>query len=675
VAQQYTPAGADNVLPFIPRPQRSQPATTVTTMPTTTTDLEPRPAETLASTEISASSSPAPALAPDSVYLPVEAKPAIARRFFAACVAVANRAGALVVRYRVELVPTAVVGAVTGLGWWQNLAGVGGWGTAAYAGLAALGAGIAVCGVNEKNDMLIRAGAGMTMTFADIATAVGAGPGGISLTAAAVTTGAAYTVWVPWLIQHRKGRKELPSKPAATANANASVDVQVQMDKGKAALKAAASSIGTDAGATEERTVKDEQPASRIPGGPFHDRVIPYADDDSDDINDPIRIGWDEYGQPIYLTMMYRHTLVAGASDWGKSGIINLIIKKLLKKKGVELYGIDLKPGAPELGPWEPLLKKLARTPEEARDLLKEFIAEGHRRGSALENLRTDSLKRGGPNVSMQRKWDPETHGTVKYLITDELGELIRADKRLRSEEAEARKIDPDGPPLETPIAELFESGLALLRFVGMHFVSATQQPSSKIFGGDTDARGNYVNRVSTRVAEQDHAQFVFGKRYKQLGLDPAKLKRPGEIFLACPEQPEDGNPPRIRVEYVSDQDIADDVAHLYAAMGPRQAVGRFAPQGEPRANLTKPERPAKPQLLYPDGTRVGADEWPGLYKVLVEVCEQQGYATKGDLCELGPYNSLDTVRRALEVWVQHGVQVEKVGTVKQYSLPAAQSN
>ncbi|MEV7770562.1 FtsK/SpoIIIE domain-containing protein [Kitasatospora sp. NPDC086791] len=670
MAQQYTPAEADNVLPFLPRPQRSGPATTTTTIPTTTTELETFPQVATPQPKDSPASSPATTQPQDSVYLPAPAKPPLSRRFFEGCITVANRVGALVVRYRVELVPTAVVGTVTGLGWWQNLAGVGGWGVAAYAGLAIAGAGIAACGVKEKNDKLMHAGAGITMTFADVATAVGAGPGGISLTAAAVTTGAAYTVWVPWLIKHRKGHKELPSKSNATANANASVDVQVQMDKGQAAIKAAANSNTAN---------EEDQSTIRVPGGPFHDDVIPYAADDSTNVADPIRLGWDEYGQPIYLTTLYRHTLIAGASDWGKSGVANLIIKKLLKKQHVEIYGIDLKPGAPELGPWAPLLKRLARTPEEARELLKDLLAEGERRGAHLEILSRQSLARGGPAV---RKWipgdpnhpDPQKrgHGTAIFLICDELGELVRQDEELRKEEAEARKLEPDGLPAEPPITKLYESALALLRFLGMQFVSATQQPSSTVFGGRTDARGNYVNRISTLVADPDHAQFVFGKRYQALGLDPAKLRRPGEIFLACPEMPTGVMPARIRVEYVSDKDIAADVAHLHSHT-PAQPIGRFAPQGQ-RADLTKTEQPAKPQLLYPDGKPVDG-EWPGLYKVFLQLCSEQGYATKKDLGERGPFSSLDTVRRALEVWVQHGVVAEKVGTVRQFSVPAAQAD
>jgi hypothetical protein len=653
VAQYLPPADGAQILPFLPRPQRPDDATIVPTMPMTTTITEPRPAETGDSGSFGESSSPAPAVLDDSVYAVEKTRPALSKRFFAACVTVANRAGALVVRYRVELAPVATVSTVTALGWWQHLAGVGGWGTAAYAGLAVLSAAVTGAGVEKKNELLIRGGAGMTLTFADVATAVGAGPGGISLTAAAVTTGAAYAVYVPWLIQHRKDQKALPGKSTATANANASVDVQLQMDKGQAALKAAASSS------------TEEQPASRVPGGPFHDRVIPYADDDSDDINDPIRIGWDEYGQPVLVTMLYRHTLVAGASDWGKSGLINLIIKKLFKKRNVELFGIDMKPGAVELGPWEPKLRRLARTAEEARELLQDVRAECDRRGAYLEELSKREMAAGREPV---RKWIPGVHGPAWVVVTDELAELIRQDEELRKQEAELRKLDPEMGPPEQDIATTYESGLAIARSMGIMFLSATQQPSAKVFGGNTDARGNYANRISTRVGEAGHSVFVFGQGCKGNGFTPEKLTRPGEFYIGCPEMPLT-NPPRCRAEYVTDLDIAADVAHLHAS-----APAATRPVGSGvQASLFKsvPARPVgPPPPVYPDGTTVPRDEWPDLYRVFCELCAEQGHATKEELTERGPYGSRDTARRALDVWVQHGVQVRKSGRAEQFFLP-----
>ncbi|MFG3051885.1 FtsK/SpoIIIE domain-containing protein [Kitasatospora sp. NPDC048239] len=655
MAQYLPPADGAQILPFLPRPQRQDNATITPTMPMTTTIAEPRPAETGNDESTGASSSPATAVVEGSVYVVQKTRPALPRRFLAACVAVANQASALVIRYRVELAPAMTVGAVTGLGWWQYLAGVGGWGTAAYAGLAVLGAAVTAAGVEKKDEMLTRAGAGLTLTFADVATAVGTGPGGVSLTAAAVTTGAAYAVYVPWLIQHRKDHKALPGKASATAKANASVDVQLHQG-GQAALKASASSS------------TEEQSTPRGPGGPFHDRVIPYADDDSDDITKPIRLGWTEYGQPVLLTVMYRHTLVAGASDWGKSGIINLIIKKLLKKKHVELFGIDMKPGAVELGPWEPKMRRLARTAEEARELLQYIRAECDRRGAYLEELSKREMAAGREPV---RKWIPGVHGPAWIVVTDELAELIRQDEELRKQEAELRKLDPEMGPPEQDIATTYESALAIARSMGIMFLSATQQPSAKVFGGSSDARGNYANRISTRVGEAGHSVFIFGQGCKSNGFTPEKLTRPGEFYIGCPEMPLT-DPPKCRAEYVTDLDIAADVAHLHAA-APAQTrpVG-----GGVQASLFKPA-PARPvgppPPVYPDGTMVGRDEWIDLYRVFLQLCEEEGYATKERLVEEGPFGSRDTVRRALDLWKTHGVQSRKAGKAEQFYLPGAE--
>jgi hypothetical protein len=65
-----------------------------------------------------------------------------------------------------------------------------------------------------------------------------------------------------------------------------------------------------------------------------------------------------------------------------------------------------------------------------------------------------------------------------------------------------------------------------------MHFLSATQQPSRKVFGGTTDARGNYANRLSTRMNDADHRRFIFGNTP---GWEPGKLDQPGKFLLQSP--------------------------------------------------------------------------------------------------------------------------------------------
>jgi hypothetical protein len=630
---------------FLPPIRRTDAAPNTTTMPTTTTEIGPRPAETAVTVPAGASSSHDHS---NSVHLPAPPRQASVQRFLTSCVAVAGRACRLAVRYRAELAPAGAVSTLTALGWAQYLAGAGGWAVAGYTALGVVSAAAAGLSLYLGNNRALAASAGLSVALGDVASAVAGGPGAVSLTAAAISTGLAYSAYVPWLVQHRKDQKALPAGAATVVNSAAP--------------------------AIEEDTTAAAA-AWRAANSPFHQDVIPYADDDSDDIADPIRLGWDENGDPVLLKMLYRHTLVAGASDWGKSGIINLIIKKLLRKKHVELFGIDMKPGAMELGPWEPLMKRLARGPEEARDLLQAIRVECDRRGALLEGLSKRSMAAGGEPV---RKWIPGVHGPAWFVITDELAELIRQDEELRKEEAAAAKGDPDAAPAEQAVATTYQSLLAIARGFGIQFISATQQPSAKVFGGDTDARGNYTNRISTRVGEAGHTQFIFGTGWKAAGFNPHELKRPGDFYIGSPEMPLT-DPPKCRAEYTSDFDIAADVSHLHGSFRAPAPAGRFAPQGQARMFLLKEPVPAKPvgppAPVYPDGATIPRSEWPDLYRVFCRLCDEQGSATKEQLVEAGPFESRDTVRRALDVWLSHGVQVRKAGRTEQFFLPSSDSD
>ncbi|WP_035796474.1 FtsK/SpoIIIE domain-containing protein [Kitasatospora mediocidica] len=577
-------------------------------------------------------------------------------RFLASCAAVALRAATWVHTYRYEMAPGAAVSVLTMLGWWQHTThGAADWAT----GYTVLGAGAALAashGLKHKHDHLYGTGAGVAIALGDVAAATAAGPGPVSFVVFSLASGLAYVAYVPWLAGHRKTH----SKPTAQKETTQQADIE---DTVEPAIEAAAEFDELDDNIYEEPQ-----------HNPFGTPVIPYADDESDDVRAPIRLGWDENGQRVPLTLLYRHTLVAGASDFGKSGLVNLIIKKLLKKKEEqrELFGIDMKPGSPELGPWEPKMRKLARTPEEARDLLQLVRAECDRRGAFLADLSASSMASGRGPV---RKWIPGVHGPAWWIITDELAELIRQDEELRKREAEARKVSEDPEPAEQDIATAYESLLAIARFLGIQFVSATQQPSAKVFGGNTDARGNYANRISTRVGEAGHTPFIFGRGCTAKGWKPEDLQRPGEFYIGAPELPL-VDPPKCQAEYVTDEDIAADVGHYFQA-GHR---GPSAGQSEPPVRMLKSvpvaqAAPAQPKLTFPDGSTVGRNDWPDLYRVFCRLCEEQGFATKDDLVKDGPFDSRDTVRRALDAWLDRGVLVRKQGRAEQFHLPTADSD
>ena len=582
-------------------------------------------------------------------------------------------------RRRYELAPVTITTGLTGIG----LAQGGGPGTAFVYGLLAAGSAAgAVGGLKHKMSPVAYTGAAGVVAFGDIAAAVGFGFSWPTITAWVLSTGAAYGAYVPWLTAQRNQRMKLH---VDTIKARAAVPGALGMD---------AADPGLTGGSPEETALRrglhaltghtpldvlamNRQPdgswsclvklppgRSTAPGaiirklrqlesniglpgrlvlahGPeSNDLVvkmktqdaladtIPFEQTKVTTCKAPVLIGQDDEGNEFHLQLLYRHTLVAGATDWGKSGITNLVIMRLAQCHDAELFGIDMKPGAPELGPWRSVMN-VARTKEEARALLEGVFAECQRRGAVLRSLSDKQLAEGRGPV---RKWIPGLHGKAWFVFTDELAELVRQDPKL---------------------AELYESCLAVTRFTGIQFVSATQQPSRKVFGGSTDARGNYANRLSTRMGESGHGPLIFGAGSVSRGYRPERLDLPGKFLALTPEH----DAPRIyRAQFVSDEDIAAAVSFHHSDV--QDTDEQPAITDEPWVEQFAP-------LRFPDGTPVG-DAWPDLWRIFQEM----GSATKAELTEAGPYDSRDTARRAFEEWTKHGVLERRDGISTRYYLP-----
>lgn len=267
-----------------------------------------------------------------------------------------------------------------------------------------------------------------------------------------------------------------------------------------------------------------------VDGDPL-DTPVPYEAEHGATFLDPIVIARDEFGQNVAIEMAYSHTLIAGSSKFGKSTLVRLVAIRLAGRPDTVLYGVDMKPGSPELSPMLPILQDLASTPDEAHALMDWLKQELDERGAIL-------AQHG------DQEWIPERHGRpAVYVIVDEHAELVRqGDKGYKKGDRISDKV---------------ESFLALNRAYGIHMISATQQPSSGVYGGKTDARGNYANRISTRMNDKDHAMFVFGRSsdYK-----PGDLTKPGEILVNTPDH---GKPFRSRVQWLRGEDFRREIARL----------------------------------------------------------------------------------------------------------------
>lgn len=287
------------------------------------------------------------------------------------------------------------------------------------------------------------------------------------------------------------------------------LDLPVNLDRDK--LRTAWSKVASGMGVAGEFMLEDgaltnQLVAKFIDGDPL-EAVVPYQRFTAARFTDPITLGVDRFLNPVTVELAYAHALVAGSSKFGKSTLVRSIVLQLADRPDIVVYGVDLKPGAPEMTPMLPLLQDLAQTPEQAHAFLDWLKAELQERGEILA-------------AAGDQEWDPVKHGRpALWAVFDELGELVR--------QADI------GPWKKDPASKKLESLLALARFAGIHLIAATQQPSRKVFGGTTDARGNYSVRISTRMADRDHRRFIFGTTP---GWEPGDLDAPGKFLLQSPD-------------------------------------------------------------------------------------------------------------------------------------------
>lgn len=285
-------------------------------------------------------------------------------------------------------------------------------------------------------------------------------------------------------------------------------------------------------------------PAAR----PSQVKVIVYDGDDPleepvigpgpeiESVLDPLDLGDFEDGGPIEQPLAWNHTLVAGATDNGKSGILDDIIIGTLKCRDVVRIGIDCKAGAPAFGVYRPVMFHLADTPEDGMRVLAGLEAVYEYRGRLLADMGVPS-EENEDGVPV-RKWRPE-FGPFILAVIDELERLTSSVK------GAAKRI---------------QTLNALVRYVGIIRVDATQTPSKEVFGGTTDARLNYQVRIGLRTTETTANNIIMGPGSTGRGWALNLLDLQGKLMI----QSRQHDRPRIgRANWYTDQRIARYVAEF----------------------------------------------------------------------------------------------------------------
>jgi hypothetical protein len=255
---------------------------------------------------------------------------------------------------------------------------------------------------------------------------------------------------------------------------------------------------------------------------PLADPAVP---DSADDLL-AITVGTVETGGRWVLDFRtVPHWLVSGATQSGKSTLVNALIRGLAPQP-VALVGIDLKGGL-EMAPYEARFSALATTRTEALGLLRGLLD--------LLGRRQEVCRAG--RVRNVWELDEDARPVPVVVFVDEVAEVFLA--ATKDEKAEVAEVS-------TALLRLAQLGRAF----GIHLVVAGQRVGADLGPGVTALRAQLSGRVCHRVNDPETATMTLGDLHPD-ALDAARAiaaNEPGVAVVGA----EDGSWHRARSTYVT---------------------------------------------------------------------------------------------------------------------------
>ncbi|GGQ79624.1 FtsK/SpoIIIE domain-containing protein [Couchioplanes azureus] len=240
-------------------------------------------------------------------------------------------------------------------------------------------------------------------------------------------------------------------------------------------------------------------------------------------IFDPMFVGMDEYGHPVYLPMIYRNILIGGEPGAGKSSFLNTVIGTASLCLDVSLCLLDGK--QVELGLWENCADVFV-----GPDLDLAILT--------LQRLQTVMDNRYAFLKSVRRQ---------KMVPGDVFGAILIAIDEIAFYSATA-----GDKKTQEQFSSLLRDLVARGRAVGIIVAAATQRPSSDII--PTSLRDLFAWRFAGRCTTNVSSDIVLGhgwaaRGYSSNTVDPTNQ---GCGYLIA----EGGNPVLIKAAYMSNDDI-----------------------------------------------------------------------------------------------------------------------
>ncbi len=256
----------------------------------------------------------------------------------------------------------------------------------------------------------------------------------------------------------------------------------------------------------------------------------------------PLILGKDILGEAQVIDLVQTpHLLIGGATNSGKSVLVNAIICSILFTKSpeeVRLFLID--PKIVELKSYNGvphLLTPVITEPRKAFQALQYCISEMERRYTLLDALAVRDIR------AYNKKARRERVSRLPYIVVviDEFADLMATT----------------GKELESTLARL----AAMARAVGIHMVLATQRPSIDVITGLIKA--NIPSRIAFMVANKFDSRIIVDS------VGAEKLLGKGDMLFSAAWNP---FPVRIQGAFVDEEEI-EAITEYVKKLGPPQYI------------------------------------------------------------------------------------------------------
>jgi S-DNA-T family DNA segregation ATPase FtsK/SpoIIIE len=238
---------------------------------------------------------------------------------------------------------------------------------------------------------------------------------------------------------------------------------------------------------------------------------------------DPIYVGINEFGHPVYIRVIYKNLLAAGQPGGGKSGLMNTLTAHAALSAMTRLVLFDGK--QVELGMWDDIADEFVG-PD-----LDHAIITLKRLQKVMNNRYTWLL------AHRRREVRPADDINVIVIVIDEIA-LYSTVLGTKAQQEE--------------FLSLFRDLVARGRAAAMPVIAATQRPSVDII--PKSLRDLFGYRAAFRCTSTGSSDIILGDNLSAAGFTATDIppSNPGECLLIA----EGGLPERTKVSYLADADI-----------------------------------------------------------------------------------------------------------------------